>query len=382
MMASAATPPPPRSTSNGGAPGPDARPPWQDLDDQVGDRIDPPLASIRRVLVTGGAGFIASFLVRKLARLYPEWQLVVIDKLDYCSSLRSLDGLPSDRVVFEQGDIADPAFVNRVFAAHAPIDTVVHLAAQSHVDNSFGSGVSSLEFTRANVLGTHVLLEAARQCAPTMPRFVHVSTDEVYGDIPGDAPNAREDAPLAPNNPYSATKAAAECLVRAYHRTYGLPAIVTRSNNVYGPCQFPEKIVPKFVCLLLEGRRCTIHGDGSNVRRYLYVSDVADALDVVIHRGVPGEIYNIGTDVEMANVQLAETLVRAVYPDARDPIAEHCEWVPDRALNDRRYAVDSAKMRKLGWTPRVSLDEGLARTSTFAFYSCELDGSLTLWADV
>ncbi|CAG8461503.1 12726_t:CDS:2 [Acaulospora colombiana] len=228
------------------------------------------------------------------------------------------------------------------------IDTIFHLAAQTHVDNSFES---SLEFTKNNVMGTHVMLEAAKSHG--IKRFIYVSTDEVYGEIAKTSSDCREDSILAPSNPYSATKAAAECLVKAYHKSFGLPVIVTRSNNIYGPYQYPEKICSKFICSLIRGGKCYIHGDGSNSRKYLYAGDVADALDIILHMGKFGEIYNIGSNFEISNLELARLLIRKFGYNEDD----HIEFVQDRAFNDMRYAVDYCKLRNLGWKPRVGWEE-------------------------
>ncbi|KAJ3358654.1 hypothetical protein GGF32_010079 [Allomyces javanicus] len=326
------------------------------IDAALGRRLSDPNPAVRNLLITGGAGFIASFLVRKLVLLYPEWSIFVVDKLDYCASLRAFDDIRHcNNFEFIKGDITSQDFMLFLLKTKN-IDTIVHLAAQTHVDNSFGN---SLEFTQNNVVGTHVLLEAAR--VHKLHRFIHISTDEVYGDIPLTSPNANEETILSPNNPYSATKAAAECLVRAYHRSFGIPAIITRSNNVYGPGQYPEKVIPKFILLLLQDRKCPIHGDGSNARRYLYVADVAHALDLIIQRGEIGEIYNIGTDFELSNLALTEHLVGVIRPGSKS-VHDHIEFVEDRAFNDRRYAIDSTKLRRLGWAPSVQFDEGIQKT--------------------
>ncbi|KAI9223523.1 putative DTDP-glucose 4,6-dehydratase [Blastocladiella britannica] len=313
----------------------------------------------RSVLVTGGAGFIGAALVNHLTSRHPHWRIVVLDKLDYCSSLAPIrELLASGRVSFVHADLTDAAAVQSLLRDHA-VTAVVHLAAQSHVDNSFGN---SLAFTVANVLGTHVLLDCMRAHG-NITRFVHVSTDEVYGDgMKKKNGQADETALLAPNNPYSATKAAAECLVRAYLASYGIPAIITRSNNVYGPGQYPEKVIPKFICQLLDGQKCTLHGSGAHERRYLHVADVCRALDLILERGKIGEIYNIGTDHELSNLALATDLVGRFHTLNAD-LSLHVEHVADRAANDRRYAIDSSKLRALGWSgPTVAWDTGIQET--------------------
>ncbi|KAI9339644.1 hypothetical protein BDR26DRAFT_820809 [Obelidium mucronatum] len=341
------------------------------------------------ILLTGGAGFIGSHVVTQIVYQFPDCQVYTMDKLDYCSSasnLRSLNDCPNHH--FIKGDVTSADFVNYIIAQHN-IDTIIHFAAQSHVDNSFGD---SFEFTRNNVFGTHVLLEAARQNG--IKRFIHVSTDEVYGEVAAGGPHCNEEAILAPTNPYAATKAAAENLVMAYFKSFKLPVIITRSNNIYGPHQYPEKIIPKFICSLLNGKKCYIHGNGSNSRHYLYASDVASAMIVVLQKGVTGEIYNIGSDVEVSNLQLARYLLlqlkmegialpvatkKNVSADSGQiPLSvlgdvvgvgsslngeeRYLAFVNDRPFNDKRYAIDSSKMHALGWKPLVSFEEGIRLT--------------------
>ncbi|KAG9301772.1 hypothetical protein G9A89_003319 [Geosiphon pyriformis] len=326
-----------------------------DLED-MGKRVNPTNPDIKNILVTGGAGFIGSFLVRKLVVLYPEYNVVVVDKLDYCGSLNNLTILKGLRnYTFIKGDITCVDFMYFILREKR-IDTICHLAAQTHVDNSFGD---SFEFTKNNVMGTHVILEAAK--VNGIKRFIHVSTDEVYGEVANTSPDCLEESILAPSNPYSATKAAAECLVKAYQKSFGLPIIVTRSNNIYGPYQYPEKICSKFICSLIRGGKCYIHGDGTNSRKYLYAGDVADALDIIMHLGKIGEIYNIGSNFEISNLELARVLIRQFGCKEED----HIEFVQDRAFNDRRYAVDYRKLRDLGWYPRTVWEAGLKKTITW-----------------
>ncbi|KAF9363479.1 hypothetical protein BGX34_004055 [Mortierella sp. NVP85] len=509
----------------------------------------------RRILLTGGAGFIGSVLAKKLVFNYPEYFVLVIDKLDYCSSLNNLHPLLSldewpipllatttvtettstatatptttatttttkayPNFKFIHGDITDLHTVETAMIEHK-IDTVLHLAAQTHVDKSFGE---SIDFTKNNVLGTHVMLEAARKVfcphpfvkstyAPgsgngqigeierdpqtkegePMKRFLFVSTDEVYGEVLLDKPDCKEDAQLSPSNPYSATKAAAESMVQVYYKSFHLPIIITRSNNIYGPFQYPEKIFPKFIMNLLNSNNlsnsdnisilstststntpipadndshlrienhvvyqrnilkpgtsrrkintsghCFIHGSGQHSRTYLYVTDVADALDVILHRGEVGQVYNIGGGYEMSNLELAQDVIHRMVPtspthqpgntdivnpnvikrengigpqtqqnghghgcehqldqdllqrplgnsnghykdkfsEARQEAAEQhlsrCKtcadrivFVEDRVFNDRRYAVDTTRLNNLGWSPSVSIEEGIPNTS-------------------
>jgi UDP-glucose 4,6-dehydratase len=280
---------------------------------------------------------------------------------DYCSSLKNLvsvQDLPN--YTFVKGSITSPDLVNYVLRKEH-IDTIMHFAAQTHVDNSFGN---SFSFTEANILGTHVLLEAAKEARVKL--FLHVSTDEVYGDGETGVPS-HEGSPLEPTNPYAATKAGAEYLVKSYHRSFALPTIITRGNNVYGPHQFPEKIIPKFVNQLMRGLPLTLHGTGANTRNYLFVEDVARAFDVVLHKGSVGEIYNIGGNNEKSNIEVARELLKSLGKVAaagslEAAEAKHIVLVPDRPFNDLRYHLDCARLNALGWKEEVSFEAGLART--------------------
>ncbi|RIA80288.1 hypothetical protein C1645_792874 [Glomus cerebriforme] len=344
--------------------------PESNLED-IGVRIEPVCPNIKNILVTGGAGFIGSFLVRKLVLLYPEFNIVVIDKLDYCASLNNLlmiNGMPN--YSFIKGDIMSSDLVTSILK-EKEIDTIYHLAAQTHVDNSFGD---SLEFTQNNVLGTHVLLEAAK--AHNIKRFIHVSTDEVYGEVAKTSPDCHEESILAPSNPYSATKAAAECLVISYYKSFGLPIIITRSNNIYGPCQYPEKICSKFICSLIRDGKCYIHGDGSNSRKYLYVGDLVDALDLILNSGQIGEIYNIGSNFEISNLDLAKILLEQFNIDEKKHI-RYLEFVKDRPFNDLRYAIDDTKLRELGWKPKIGWDYGIKKTIDWYKENCD-----KWWGDI
>ncbi|KAI8817523.1 uncharacterized protein EV422DRAFT_216489 [Fimicolochytrium jonesii] len=329
----------------------------------VGKRLFEPNPAIKNVLITGGAGFIASFIVRKLVLLYPEYNIYNFDKLDYCASTNNNKSVADKpNYSFIKGDICVKDLVNFVLA-EKQIDTILHFAAQTHVDNSFGN---SAEFTLNNVMGTHVLLEAAR--INNVKKFIHISTDEVYGEVEHGGAELTEESLLAPTNPYSATKAAAEMLVGAYQKSFGLPTIITRSNNVYGPYQYPEKIIPKFVTLLSEGGKVFIHGDGSNTRRFIYGTDVADAIEVILHKGHTGETYNIGTPFEISNLNLTKYLIELM--GLKEKEKELIEFVEDRPFNDTRYAIDSAKLEALGWKPKVSFEEGVRKTiSWYTQYS-------------
>ncbi|KAL7143485.1 hypothetical protein ABFS83_08G193900 [Erythranthe nasuta] len=309
----------------------------------------------KNILITGAAGFIASHVANRLIRNYPEYKIVVLDKLDYCSNLKNL--LPSKASAnfkFVKGDIGSADLVNYLLITEN-IDTIMHFAAQTHVDNSFGN---SFEFTKNNIYGTHVLLEACKVTGQ-IRRFIHVSTDEVYGETEEDAVVGNHEASqLLPTNPYSATKAGAEMLVMAYGRSYGLPVITTRGNNVYGPNQFPEKLIPKFILLAMAGKTLPIHGDGSNVRSYLYCEDVAEAFEVVLHKGEVGHVYNIGTKKERRVIDVAEDICKLFNMDPEKSI----KFVENRPFNDQRYFLDDQKLKNIGWSEKTAWEEGLKKT--------------------
>lgn len=309
----------------------------------------------KNILITGAAGFIASHVTNRIVRNYPDYKIVVLDKLDYCSNLKNL--LPassSPNFKFVKGDIASADLVNFLLVTEN-IDTIMHFAAQTHVDNSFGN---SFEFTKNNIYGTHVLLEACKVTGQ-IKRFIHVSTDEVYGETDEDAVVGNHEASqLLPTNPYSATKAGAEMLVMAYGRSYGLPVITTRGNNVYGPNQFPEKLIPKFILLAMRGKPLPIHGDGSNVRSYLYCEDVSEAFEVILHRGEVGHVYNIGTKKERTVIDVAKDVCKLFNLEADKVI----QFVDNRPFNDQRYFLDDQKLKSLGWSERTTWEEGLRKT--------------------
>ncbi|POR31346.1 Trifunctional UDP-glucose 4,6-dehydratase/UDP-4-keto-6-deoxy-D-glucose 3,5-epimerase/UDP-4-keto-L-rhamnose-reductase RHM3 [Tolypocladium paradoxum] len=319
-----------------------------------------PRPDVKNIMVTGGAGFIASWVVRHLTLTYPQaYNIVSFDKLDYCSALNNTRILNDKRnFTFYHGDLTNPSEVLDCMERYH-IDTVLHFAAQSHVDLSFGNSYS---FTHANVYGTHVLLESAKKVC--IKRFIHVSTDEVYGEVKEDDDELLESSILAPTNPYAASKAAAEMLVQSYQKSFKLPTIIVRSNNVYGPHQYPEKIIPKFACLLNRGRPVVLHGDGSPTRRYLYAGDAADAFDTILHKGHVGHIYNVGSSDEISNLELSGKILDAmgIETDSPERFRKWIKYTNDRPFNDRRYAVDGTKLRKLGWDQKTSLEEGLQAT--------------------
>lgn len=308
----------------------------------------------RTVLVTGGAGFIGSNFIHLLCRERPDWSIVNLDALTYAGNLENLSEVEGrDTYTFQRGDIAVPEDVDAAFAAcgEGPV-SVVHFAAESHVDRSIESG---LPFVRANVIGTQVLLDAAR--ARGVERFVHVSTDEVYGSL-GDEGYFTETTPLAPNSPYSASKTGSDLLVRAAFHTHGFPALITRCSNNYGPYQFPEKLIPLMIGNASEGKSLPIYGDGMYVRDWLYVDDHCEAILRVLEAGAPGEVYNIGGNNEFPNIEIVRRILDAVgQPESL------MEFVKDRPGHDRRYAIDASKIRdELGWEPRFRFEEALPMT--------------------
>jgi dTDP-glucose 4,6-dehydratase len=319
------------------------------------------------ILVTGGAGFIGANFVLDWLEQNDE-PVVNLDKLTYAGNLGNLVALKDDaRHVFARGDIGDRALVDSLLAAHRP-RAIVNFAAESHVDRSIHGPA---QFIETNVVGTFTLLDAARAYCAALPgperarfRVLHVSTDEVYGSLgPHDAAFS-ETTPYAPNSPYSASKAAADHLVRAYHHTYGLPVLTTNCSNNYGPRQFPEKLIPLMIHNAVSGRPLPVYGDGGNVRDWLYVGDHCAAIRVVLERGEPGATYNVGGNAERTNLEVVTTLCRIL--DERKPGRDHAAqiaFVKDRPGHDRRYAIDASKIRReLGWTPRESFESGLART--------------------
>ncbi|ENH75981.1 Putative rhamnose biosynthetic enzyme 1 [Fusarium oxysporum f. sp. cubense race 1] len=302
---------------------------WQHAPILTGSTKFEPQQDVKNIMITGGEGFIASWLVRHLVLTYPgTYNVISFDKLDYCSSLNNTRALrEKPNFTFYQGDITSPSEVIDCLNRYN-IDTIFHFAAQSHVDLSFGNSYS---FTETNVYGTHVLLESAKTVG--IKRFIHISTGEVYGEVAHGNDDLPEASILSPTNPYAASKAAAEMLVNSYQKSFKLPVIIVRSNNVYGPHQYPEKIIPKFISLLHRGQPVILHGDGSPTRRYLFAGDAADAFDTILHNGEIGQIYNIGSSDEISNLQIYQ-----------------------------RYAVDATKLKMLGWTQKTSFDEGLRRT--------------------
>ena len=327
-----------------------------------------------KVLITGGAGFIGSAVIRHIINNMPD-SVVNIDKLTYAGNLESLSTVEqSSRYLFEQVDICDRAELDRVFTTHKP-DAVMHLAAESHVDRSI---TGPAEFIQTNIVGTYNLLEAARKYWNSLEanaqkdfRFHHISTDEVYGDLPhpdeqdDDLPLFTEQSSYAPSSPYSASKASSDHLVRAWLRTYGFPTIVTNCSNNYGPYHFPEKLIPLVILNALEGKELPIYGRGDQIRDWLYVEDHARALYKVLTEGIVGQTYNIGGHNEKRNIEVVQTICSIL--DSLVPketaYAEQIIYVTDRPGHDRRYAIDSKKMSvELKWTPEETFETGLRKT--------------------
>ncbi|CAM9674516.1 unnamed protein product [Chrysoparadoxa australica] len=308
------------------------------------------------ILVTGGAGFIASHVALKLVKSYPQYNVVVLDKLDYCACLQNLHEIkPYKNFKFIKGDICSADLVTYILKEER-IDTILHFAAQTHVDNSFGN---SFQFTQNNIMGTHVLLESAKKAA-CIKRFVHVSTDEVYGEGDENQEPMLTNNVLEPTNPYAATKAGAEFLAKAYFRSFNLPVIITRGNNVYGPHQYPEKMIPKFINQLMRNRPLTIHGDGGNTRNFLFVEDVARSFDIIMHQGEEGHVYNIGGTNEHSVLKVARDLLKIF--GLEDQEKAMLKYVEDRAFNDLRYTINSDQLMALGWKEQMTWDDGLRAT--------------------
>jgi dTDP-glucose 4,6-dehydratase len=306
-----------------------------------------------KLLVTGGCGFIGSNLIRLILRERPDDSVVNLDNLSYAGSGRNLDDLAGDpRYAFVHGDICDLTLCRKVLCDAKP-DAILHLAAESHVDRSI---LESALFLRTNVEGTRVLLDCAREAK--VARFLHVSTDEVYGDLGPADPPFSEATPLAPSSPYSASKAASDFLARAWWKTFDLPVVITRCSNNYGPFQFPEKLIPLMVTNAIEGKPLPVYGDGRNVRDWIHVEDHARGLLAALDRGKPGEVYNFGGGAERPNIDVVREILRLLDRD-RSLI----RFVTDRPGHDRRYAIDARKAaRELDWRPRVTFEEGLAGT--------------------
>ena len=307
-----------------------------------------------KILVTGGCGFIGSNFIRYFLKSHPDDLIVNVDKLTYAGNLENLEDLShSPRYRFVRADISEPLQMEAL--VKEGVDAIVNFAAESHVDRSIEDPGA---FMKTNVFGTFALLEEVRKLFPKQKiLFAQISTDEVYGSL-GETGAFTEETPLAANSPYSASKTAADMLVRAYHHTYGLPTFVTRCSNNYGPYQFPEKLIPLLISNAIEDKDLPIYGDGMNVRDWIYVEDHCRALDTVLHHGKEGEIYNIGGRSEKPNLAIARTIL-----DRLEKPHSLLRFVKDRPGHDRRYAIDFSKIeRELGWKPSISFEEGIGRT--------------------
>ncbi|MFK8258917.1 dTDP-glucose 4,6-dehydratase [Erwinia sp. AnSW2-5] len=345
---------------------------------------------MKRILVTGGAGFIGSAVVRHIIATTDD-QVLVLDKLSYAGNLASLAPVADNpRFAFDKVDICDRIAVDKAIAAFHP-DLIMHLAAESHVDRSIDG---PLAFIETNIVGTYMMLEAARHYWSRLPAseksafiFHHISTDEVFGDLENDSDYFTESTPYAPSSPYSASKASSDHLVRAWHRTYGLPVIVTNCSNNYGPYHFPEKLIPLMIINALAGKPLPVYGDGGQIRDWLYVDDHARALYQVVTRGQAGETYNIGGHNERRNIDVVETLcalLEELAPQKPAGIKQYRDlitWVTDRPGHDRRYAIDAGKIeRELGWRPEETFESGMRKTVSWfidnqGWWQSILDGS-------
>lgn len=312
----------------------------------------------RRLLVTGGCGCIGSNFINYYNSRYPDALVINLDKMDYCASEDNIRGKANANYKLIIGNLNNTELVNHILREYE-IDTVVHFAAQTHVDNSFGN---SIQFTLDNCLGTHSLLECCRVFGK-VDRFIHMSTDEVYGEVDIDHPGCTEKALFNPSNPYSASKVGAEMICHSYHASFKMPIIIVRANNVYGWNQFPEKLIPKFVKLLVDGKKCTIHGKGDTRRNFIHVEDVASAIDTIIGMGSINKVYNIGTSNEFSVMEIATRIIEIMKPGTE--VASWLDFVEDRLFNDFRYAIDASQLKGLGWEEKVSFQEGLVETVSY-----------------
>lgn len=311
----------------------------------------------KSLLVTGGCGFIGSNFINYISNKYPDYFICCIDALYYCSSLNNInsDLRESSRFVFKKASINEFELVKDILIKYKITD-IIHFAAQSHVDNSFDD---SLQYTLDNILGTHTLLEAVRIVSKDI-NFFHFSTDEVYGESGHtDTEPKHEMSLLCPTNPYAATKASAEMLVSAYKYSYKIKTIITRCNNVYGQNQYPEKLIPKFIKLLKNNQKVTIHGDGSSLRSFVHVDDVCDAVDYIMQKGEIGEIYNIGSEKEYSVIEVANLLISFLKPGEK--YTDWIEFIQDRPFNDKRYFISNDKIKQLGWNQEKDFNQEIQK---------------------
>jgi len=302
-----------------------------------------------KLLITGGCGFIGSNFIRYILEKYPDYKIINLDKLTYAgnpNNVKDVEKKFKDRYKFVKGDICNKKIVEKLISN---VDVIVNFAAETHVDRSI---IDAGSFVLTDIFGTYVLLEA---CRKFNKKFVQISTDEVYGSI--EKGSFKETDKLEPRNPYSASKAGAELLARSYFITHEVPVIITRSSNNYGPYQYPEKIIPLFITNLIRGKKVPVYGDGKNIRDWLYVIDNCKAIDIVLHEGKSGEIYNIGGECEKTNIELTKMILKFMGKDE-----SYIEYVPDRKGHDKRYSLDNTKIRKLGWRPETKFEDGLKQT--------------------
>jgi dTDP-glucose 4,6-dehydratase len=331
----------------------------------------------RSILITGGAGFIGSHTVRHFVKKYPEYRIINLDKLTYAGNLENLKDIESaENYFFIRGDVADGALLENIFSEHG-IDSVIHLAAESHVDRSISS---PMDFVRTNIIGTVTLLNTARnswlnpQSAIRNPRFYHISTDEVYGSL-GTTGYFTETTPYDPRSPYSASKASSDHLVMAYHHTYNLPAVISNCSNNYGPFHFPEKLIPLIINNIMHNKPLPVYGKGENVRDWLFVEDHVEAMDLVFHKGKAGEKYNVGGNNEWKNIDLVKLVCSIMDKKLKRVSGESAKlitFVKDRAGHDLRYAIDSSKIQhELGWKPKHKFEEGIELTADWYLNNSE-----------
>ena len=308
-------------------------------------------------LITGACGFIGSNVLNYMFDTFKETRFICVDKMDYCSKVENIrsDIRTSNRFSFQKLDINETNAMYILFVTNK-VDTIIHFAAQTHVDNSFGN---SIQFTKDNVLGTHSLLEAMRLYGK-IKKFIHISTDEIYGEVDLEHKGCSEKTLLNPTNPYAATKAGAEFLVRSYGHSFNLPYIIIRMNNVYGPNQYPEKLIPKFIMFLKNNKKCTVHGKGDTRRNFIYTDDVSRALIIILEKGQNHEIYNIGTKNEYSVMDILKKLVQQMKPN--EDWKDWVEYVEDRNFNDFRYCIDYTSLTNLGWKEEVKFEEGFRKT--------------------
>ena len=313
---------------------------------------------MKNILITGGCGFIGSNFINYFYRKYPNVHIYNVDAMYYCASEDNIDEdiRKSSRYTLIKGNLCSYELSKHV-VEYYEIDCIIHFAAQSHVQNSFDD---SLQYTKDNIVGTHNLLEVVRKYGK-LKKFIHVSTDEVYGEsmIDKNEHKKTEESILCPTNPYAATKAAAELIAQSYYHSFNVPIIITRGNNVYGSKQYPEKIIPRFIKLLKEDKKVTIQGDGSNVRAFIHVMDVVRAFDIILEKGEVGEIYNIGSDdkEEYSVRAIAEMLIKKIKNT--EDFGEHIEYIEDRPFNDKRYYISNEKIKNLGWDIKETFNEGI-----------------------